>query len=122
MSSKKKKKSKAEKRFERQRRNSRKEFSVFNENAVREDFRKIVETIWDEILNDADKDFEDLTLHSHICEFCALGWNILSAEQSVEEAKRFVAERVVPEFDLKAAIPEIINVAIELKNEYCPEH
>jgi len=119
---KKKRKSKAEKRLKRQRNESQAIFPASYDDALKEDFCKIVETMWDEMLSDENKVSEDLTLHENICEFCALGWNILLSQQSIEEAQQYLAERIAPKFLEEPIITEIINMAIELKDEHFPDH
>lgn len=116
------KKSKAEKRLERQRRDTRTVLSFCDEHKMKKDFCEIVETLWDERLDEKDKNSEDLTLHGDISEFCALGWNILVTHQVLEDAQKFVVERVAHKFSQEPVISEIINDAMELKYECCPEH
>ena len=119
---KKKRKSKIQKRLERQANELQAIFPASYEDAMREDFCKIVEAMWDEMLEEADKMDKDLTLHENICEFCALGWNIMLSHQSVEDAQQYLAERIAPKFIQEPIVTEIIGMAIVLKDEHCPDH
>jgi len=122
MPKKKKRKSKIQKRLEQQGDELQAIFPASYEDSMKEDFCKIVEAMWDEMLDEADKTDKDLTLHENICEFCALGWNIMLSHQSVEDAQQYLAERIAPKFIQEPIVTEIIDMAIIMKDEHCPDH
>lgn len=119
---KKKRKSKIQKRLERERDEFQTMFSASYVDAMTKDFCNIVEAMWDQMLDESNKTSEDLTLQQDICEFCALGWNILLLQQSVEDAQQHLAERITPKFLQNPIVPEIIDMVIILKDKYYPDH
>ena len=116
---KKKRKSKIEKRLEQERNGV---FPASYMDRMEEDFCNLVESMWDQMLDEANKDSEDLTLHENISEFCAMGWNIQISHASIEEAQRYLSESVAPKFQQEPVITDIIEMTIILKDKYCPDY
>lgn len=122
MPKKKNKKSKAQKRFEKQRKELRIVFSGYDEKAVCDDFCEIVETILAGFIESGKFLPENLSACSTICSYCVLGWNASVAHDSLKEALQYI-NRISTKFNDDTGLASVIlQTVVEMKEEYCPEH
>lgn len=114
----KKKKTKAQKRIAKARRNVwiEKDPEVFSEH-----FRQLVDRIWSSVCDILDENEDNIEMLQDLAYNCMSGWNIATDYPNFEETNKFIDAEMAKHFpDEDRPLLEMIRLAAALKYQYFP--